>query len=173
MKTTMFSWYFRGCLFASWKLPLLFFNQTHSYLNIFKLDATNTLVKGCVAVITIAPLGFITLLSCSHILSSGIILLNYTLSSSPRRSQTIQTSPRQFLLQVHPRKGSIWQETAYRRLYQIFLSLLPYIIRCIRCFVSYWISHSDTLSQVPWPYADRQDRVRSWILSQAISPPPS
>jgi len=46
--------------------------QTQQYLNIFGLLITSADVKGWLAVITIAPLGLIIRLNCSHIKGKSI-----------------------------------------------------------------------------------------------------
>src|SRR3990167_1934733 len=70
----MFSCILNGCLFAKKKFVALCFSQIHSYLNISGLLITKALVKGWLAVKTIAPLSFIILLYCSHSGSKGIIV---------------------------------------------------------------------------------------------------
>src|SRR5699024_8656224 len=56
------------------KLFAICFSHIHSYLNNFGLLITSLLVKGWLAVKTIAPLSFITLSYCSHNNSKGIIV---------------------------------------------------------------------------------------------------
>jgi hypothetical protein len=61
-----------GILFA-FRCPLgKTLSQTQQYLNIFGLLITSAEVKGCEAVITIAPFGLIARFNCSHINGKSI-----------------------------------------------------------------------------------------------------
>src|SRR3990167_7772644 len=70
----MFSCILNCCLFAKKKFVALCFSHIHSYLNILILLITKALVKGWLAVKTIAPLSLIILLYCSQSGSKGMMV---------------------------------------------------------------------------------------------------